>query len=119
VASKTQKQFRLEVQAAGAEWRMARSARAAMMALHLSGVVFRRPWEPPRLEPWEGPFADATQRLLQAPEVAAQRRAALRAYRERAAARAQGATARDATQRDAEAGSEPLNAALCLPKRPE
>jgi integrase len=33
------------------------------MALHLSGVVFRRPWEPPRLKPWEGLFADPTQRL--------------------------------------------------------
>jgi hypothetical protein len=29
----------------------ARSACAAMMALHRSGVVFRRPWQPPRLEP--------------------------------------------------------------------
>lgn len=27
-----------------------------MMALHLSGVVFRRKWKPPRLKPWEGPF---------------------------------------------------------------
>ena len=76
VASKTQKQIRLEMLPVGAMWWMARGARAAMMALHLSGVVFRRHWKPPRLRPWEGPFADPTQRLPQALEVAAQRRAA-------------------------------------------
>jgi hypothetical protein len=83
VASKTQKQFRLEVLAAGAEWWMARSARAAMTALYRSGVAFRRPWEPPPLEPWEGPFADPHQRLPQAPEVKAERAAAYKRYRER------------------------------------
>ena len=41
------------------------------MALHLSGVVFRRKWKPPRLKPWEGPFADPTRRLPQAPDVSA------------------------------------------------
>jgi hypothetical protein len=76
VASKTQKQIRLEMLPVGAAWWMARSARAAMMALHLSGVVFRRQWKPPRLQPWEGPFADPTRRLPQAPDVAARRRAA-------------------------------------------
>ena len=45
---------------------MARSARAALMALHLSGVGFRRRWKPTRLELWEGPFADPNQRLPQA-----------------------------------------------------
>jgi hypothetical protein len=45
------------------------------MALHLSGVVFRRKWKPPRLKLWEGPFAD-TQRLPQHPSVAAERAAA-------------------------------------------
>jgi hypothetical protein len=58
VASKAQKQVRLEMLPAGADWWLARSARAAMMALHLSGVMFRRRWKPPRLKPWEGPFAD-------------------------------------------------------------
>jgi hypothetical protein len=66
---------------------MARSAGAAMMALHLSGVVFRRQWKPPRLQPWEGPFADPTQRLPQAPDVAAQRRAANKRWRLRRASR--------------------------------
>jgi hypothetical protein len=56
-------------------------ARAAMMALHLAGVVFRRHWKPPPLKPWEGPFADPTQRLPQAPDVAARRRAARRRWR--------------------------------------
>ena len=44
------------------------------MALHLSGVVFRRRWKPPQLRPWEGPFADPNERLPQAPNVAARRR---------------------------------------------
>ena len=88
IATKPQKQLRLEMLPAGAVWYMARSARAALMALHLSGVVFRRAWKPPRLKPWEGPFADPTQRLPQAPDVAAQRRAARRRWRARRRARA-------------------------------
>jgi hypothetical protein len=83
LASKVQKQLRLEMLPAGAVWWMARSARAGLMALHLSGVVFRRNWVPPRLEPWEGPFADPTQRLPQHPKVAAERREAKRRSRER------------------------------------
>jgi hypothetical protein len=83
VATKAQKQVRVELLSAGATWWMARSARAAMMALHLSGVVFRRQWKPSRLRPWEGPFADPTQRLPQAPDVAARRRAARRRWRAR------------------------------------
>ena len=42
VASKAQKQIRAEMLPAGVDWWLARSARAALMALHLSGVVFRR-----------------------------------------------------------------------------
>ena len=76
VATKVQKQVRVELLPAGAVWWMARSARAALMALHLSGVVFRRKWKPPRLQPWEGPFADPTRRLPQAPGVVARRRVA-------------------------------------------
>jgi hypothetical protein len=88
VATKVQKQVRVELLQAGATWWMARSARAAMMALHFSGVVFRRRWQPPRLQPWEGPFADPTRRLPQAPDVAARRRAARRRWRLRQRARA-------------------------------
>jgi hypothetical protein len=83
VASKAQKQARAEMLPAGALWYMARSARAAMTALYLAGVQFCRPWEPPPLEPWEGPFTDPNQRLPQEPRVAAQRRAAQRRWRER------------------------------------
>jgi hypothetical protein len=83
VASKSQKQFRLEVLAAGGSWWMARSARAAMTALHHAGVQFCQPWVPPPLEPWEGPTADPHQRLPQEPTVAAERRATMRAWRER------------------------------------
>jgi len=37
-------------------WSIASGVRAAMVALHLSGVVFRRHSKPPQLQPWEGPF---------------------------------------------------------------
>jgi hypothetical protein len=90
LASKAQKQLHLELLAAGAMWWMARSARAAMMALHLSGVVFRREWKPPQLQPWEGPFADPTERLPQHPGVAAEWREAKRRYRLRRAMRTRG-----------------------------
>jgi hypothetical protein len=83
VASKVQKQVRLQMLPAGADWWLARSARAALMALHLSGVVFRHRWKPPLLKPWEGPFADPTRRLPQAPDVAIRRRAARRRWRVR------------------------------------
>jgi hypothetical protein len=83
VASKAQKQIREKLTPAGADWWLARSAPAALMALHLSGVVFRRLWKPPRLKPWEGPFADPYQQLPQAPDVAARRRAARQRWRAR------------------------------------
>jgi hypothetical protein len=87
VASKIQKQIRALLLPAGADWHLVRSARAALMALRLSGVVFRQRWKPPRLKPWEGPFADPHQQLPQAPDVAARRRAARRRLRVRRRAR--------------------------------
>jgi len=87
VATKAQKQARAELLPAGAAWWMARSANAAIMALHLSGVQFLKLWQPPQLEPWEGPFADPHRRLPQEPTVAAERRASIRAWRERQRAR--------------------------------
>jgi hypothetical protein len=84
VASKAQKQIRAKLVPAGADWWLARSARAALVGLRLAGVAFRRRWRPPRLRSWEGPFADPTQRLPQAPDVAARRRAARRRWRQRA-----------------------------------
>jgi hypothetical protein len=87
VASKAQKQIRLELLRSGATWYMTRSTRASLMALHLEGVVFRRKWKPPRLRPWEGPFSGA-ERLPQHPVVAAERRAACKRWRLRQANRA-------------------------------
>jgi hypothetical protein len=83
VPSAAQKRVFAELRAMGADVYLARSAAAALEALRRSNVPFRRPWEPPQLQPWEGPFADPHQRLPQHPEVAAQRRAAQRAWRER------------------------------------
>jgi hypothetical protein len=40
---------------AGVRWWMCRSARSALTALYRSGVPFRRPWNQPPLEKWEGP----------------------------------------------------------------
>jgi hypothetical protein len=94
VLSKSQKKIRAELVAAGATWRLARSPRAALTALARVGVPFRRKWKPPRLEPWEGPFADV-RRLPQAPEVAAQRREAVQRWRERQRSRKAAATERD------------------------
>ena len=51
VASKAQKQVRVELVAVGCEWWLCRSARAALTALHRSGVPFRRPWRPGPLRP--------------------------------------------------------------------
>jgi hypothetical protein len=83
LASPAQKKVRSKLLAASAEWWMARTWRTALTALHLSGVPLRPPWTPPPLEPWEGPFADPSERLPQAPEVAAQRREAQQRWRER------------------------------------
>lgn len=114
VASKVQRQVCAELRVAGADWYLARSAEAALVALCLSNVPFRHPWTPPPLEPWEGPFTGAMicsrQRLPQAPEVAAQRRAAQRAWRERQRQRV-----RDAAQRAAAAPTTSSRASIRLP----
>jgi hypothetical protein len=104
VASKAQKQICAKLKLAGADWYLARSGRAALMALNLSGVVFRRKWKPPRLKPWEGPFADPTRRLPQAPEVAAERKAARKRWRLRQ--RTARETAKLAVERDDAAGGD-------------
>jgi hypothetical protein len=75
-----------------------------MTALYRSGVAFRRPWEPRQLEAWEGPFADPNQRLPQAPSVAARRRGAQRAWRERR--RRACKAAKSAAERDDAAGAD-------------
>ena len=86
--SRRQKEVRDGLLAVGCQWFMARSARAALTALHRSGVPFRRPWRPVPLHPWEGPFSGAERRLPQHPEVAARQREACRRWRERKRARA-------------------------------
>jgi hypothetical protein len=103
LASKAQKQARAEMLPAGAVWIMARSWRAAMVGLQCAGVKFCRPWEPPPLEPWEGPFSDPNQRLPQEPSVRAEQRAAQHRWRERQRARK---AAKLAAERDDAAGGD-------------
>jgi hypothetical protein len=94
IASKAQKQTRLEMLPAGAKWRMVRTARAGLTALYREGAPFRRKWTPPKkLEPWEGPFENPHVRLPQHPDVARERAAAQQRYRERRRAREAALTA--------------------------
>lgn len=93
--SPAQREAALEIQATGASWFLARSARAALAGLALAGVRLGR-WRPPkRLRPWEGPFSDPNQRLPMHPEVAREQRAARRRWRARQ-------RAREAAQRSAQ-----------------
>lgn len=88
-ASPRQREVAAELQASGAGWHLARSARAALFALHMAGVPLGR-WRPPtRLQSWEGPFADPNQRLPMHPAILREQRAARRRWRarQRAAAR--------------------------------
>ena len=88
IASRAQRQVRAELVAAGAQWWMARSAVAALVALHRSGVEFRRPWKPPaNLRPWEGPFTGEEKRLPRHPLVRERQREANRRWRENRRAR--------------------------------
>jgi hypothetical protein len=87
VLSKVQRQVAAELQATGAKVWMARSARAAMLALHLSGVGFRRQWKPLQLPDWEGPFPHTLTRVPQHPAIALERAGARRRWRERQACR--------------------------------
>jgi hypothetical protein len=103
--SPVQKQVRAEMLPTGAVWWMARSARAALMALHLTGVVFRCKYKPPKLKAWEGPFPDPTRRLPQHPVVAAERREEKQRYRLRKEIRERDA-AQLAAGREAAAGGD-------------
>ena len=63
---------------------MARSVRAALTALHRSGVPFRAPWKPPSdLREWEGPFTGEEKRAPQHPLVREKQREACRRWREK------------------------------------
>ena len=103
VASKAQRQVYVELRAAGADWYLVRSARAALEALSRSNVPFRRCWKPPPLADWEEPFITPLRRLPQHPHVAAQRRATQRAWRERQRARK---AAKLAAERDDAGGDD-------------
>jgi hypothetical protein len=118
VASRSQKQTRLGMLPTGAKWWMARTARAAMTALHLERVPFRLPWTPPKeIEPWEGPFSDPTRRLPQNPEVAEARREAARRYRQRRRERESALAAERRIQTDFPT-SAPGDAAWQTPPQP-
>jgi hypothetical protein len=79
--SKVQRQTRVELLQAGAAWFLARSPDAALAALALAGVPFKRPWKAPPLQPWQGPTLEA--RLPPSPELVIERRQAVRRWRER------------------------------------
>lgn len=84
--SEAQLAVRREMLLAGGMWWMVRGARSALVALHRSGVKFRRRWKPPVLEPWEEPVADPAQRPVWHPAVLRQwreDRARLRAQQRR------------------------------------
>jgi hypothetical protein len=94
--SPVQKQVCEELRRIGARWWCVRSARAGVEALRLSGVGFRRKWEPPRLQYWEGPFSNPMRRLPVPPEVIEERRIAARLQRQRYQARVAAARSREA-----------------------
>jgi hypothetical protein len=79
--SKVQRLTRVELLQAGAAWFLARTPRAALAALALAGVPFKRPWKAPPLQPWEGPTT--AERLPASPELVVERRQAVRRWRER------------------------------------
>jgi hypothetical protein len=80
--SRTQIEVRLALLQAGGMWWMARSARAALVALHRSGVTFKRRWrEPAKLRSWEGPFCCLDPPPPVAPEALAARRLAKQRWR--------------------------------------
>jgi hypothetical protein len=91
--SPSQEAVRQQLTAVGCTWLMARSVRAALEALHRSGVPFKRPWKSPELLPWEGPFDGSEKRLPRHPAVAARQREYARRWRERK--RARGLAVRD------------------------
>jgi hypothetical protein len=100
--SRAQKEVRLEMLRAGGMWWMARTARAALVALHRSGVGLRtragRRWNPPVLKPHEQPVADPEQPMVWHPAVLRQRRAdrARQQARQRQRARIAAARSREA-----------------------
>jgi hypothetical protein len=87
VMSRTQKAMRKEILAAGGDWWLARSERAVVMALHLSGVRLRARsggrFHPPKLPPWEMPTNDPSLFKPLHPAAVAQQSSARQRQRER------------------------------------
>lgn len=90
--SPEQRAMRETLLQAGAEWFECRSVAAVMWALAQSGVPFNmiahedgaiECWQQPELAPWEIPRRCPDETRPPAPEVAAQRRATMRAWRAR------------------------------------
>jgi VRR-NUC domain-containing protein len=82
--SKSQKEIRDHLVAMGCGWFMARSVRAAMVALKRSHVPFRKPYrEPERLAAWEGPFGPEVTKFPCHPRTLQKRREARARRRER------------------------------------
>lgn len=77
--------MRLELLAGGGIWRLVRSARGGMAAVHRSGVPLRtsagRRWKPPALADWEEPVEDPSRPHPSHPLVTAARREARRQQR--------------------------------------
>jgi hypothetical protein len=86
VVSVNQKQIRLELERIGAHWWLIRSARSGLVALYRSGIIFRRPFTPPRLPRWEEPVRDP-KKTIWAPSVLAQWQSEKREQRARYQAR--------------------------------
>jgi hypothetical protein len=115
-ASKEQKQIRLEMLQVGIDWWMVRSARAALVALHRSGVEFRR-WKRLHLASWEGPFADPTQRLPMAPDVAARLKIARWRWRANQKARRAALAASKVSNQANGASNQPQQASAPAPSQ--
>lgn len=95
-ASPRQREIAQDLAASGARWFLARTARAALAALHMAGVDLGR-WKPPaKLLAWEGPFPDPLARLPMHPGVLREQRAARRRWRLRALERQREAARRAA-----------------------
>jgi hypothetical protein len=122
--SKTQREVRLELLASGAIWWMARSAEAAMVALHRSGVGFRaigsiECWQAPTLQPWEEPTQNPSGRHPSHPELTAKRRAAKRGQRAAARERQKRAQEIPKPLGDQEMATGRLRGSGLFPDRPD
>ena len=86
--SKAQREIRAELVAQGCNWFLCRSAEPALVALHRAGIAFRPgALQPPKLEPWEEPVENLSERHPRHPPLTAKRREAKLRQREAAGER--------------------------------